>query len=53
MMKNYDMKSYQKKLKREMDEGRYQHTLGVMYTSAALAMRYEFSLAGIGETSGK
>ena len=44
MMKNYDMKSYQKKLKREMDEGRYQHTLGVMYTSAALAMRYEYDI---------
>ena len=38
------MKSYQKKLKREMDEGRYQHTLGVMFTSAALAMRYEYDI---------
>ena len=44
MMKNYDMKSYQKKLKREMDEGRYQHTLGVMFTSAALAIRYEYDI---------
>ncbi len=43
-MKKYDMKSYQKKLKREMDEGRFQHTLGVMYTAAALAMRYEYDL---------
>ena len=43
-MKNYDMKAYQKKLKHEMDEGRYQHTLGVMYTCAALAMRYEYDI---------
>ena len=43
-MKNYDMKSYQKKIKHEMDDGRYQHTLGVMYTCAALAMRYEYDI---------
>ncbi len=43
-MKNDDIKSYQKKLKHEMDDGRYQHTLGVMYTCAALAMRYEYDL---------
>jgi len=40
-MKTYDMKAYQRKLKHEMDDGRYQHTLGVMYICAALAMRYE------------
>ena len=27
-------------LKKELDEERYQHTLGVMYTSASMAMRY-------------
>ena len=43
-MKNYDMKAYQKKIKHEMDDGRYQHTLGVMYTCAALAMRYEYDI---------
>ena len=43
-MKTYDMKAFQKKLKREMDEGRYQHTPGVMYTAAALAMRYEYDI---------
>ena len=43
-MKNYDMKAYQKKLKHDMDDGRYQHTLGVMYTCAALAMRYEYDI---------
>ena len=29
-----------RKLKKELDDDRYRHTLGVMYTSAALAMRY-------------
>lgn len=43
-MKNYDMKAYQKKIKHEMDDGRYQHTLGVMYTCAALAMRYGYDI---------
>lgn len=43
-MKNDNIKAYQKKLKHEMDDGRYQHTLGVMYTCAALAMRYEYDL---------
>jgi predicted HD superfamily hydrolase involved in NAD metabolism len=43
-MKNYDMKAYQKKLKHKMDDGRYEHTLGVMYTCAALAMRYEYDI---------
>ena len=33
-----------KELKKNMDESRYEHTLGVMYTSAALAMRYECDL---------
>lgn len=28
------------KLVRELDEARYQHTLGVMYTAASMAMRY-------------
>lgn len=28
-------------LKKELDENRYQHTLGVMYTSASMAMRYD------------
>lgn len=30
----------QKKVKKYMDEMRFHHTLGVMYTAAALAMRY-------------
>lgn len=30
----------QKRLKKELDSSRYQHTLGVMYTAAALAMAH-------------
>lgn len=33
-----------RKLKNELDRERYEHTLGVMYTSAALAMRYDADL---------
>ena len=32
------------KLEKELDKDRFQHTLGVMYTSAAMAMRYEADL---------
>ena len=35
-------------LKKELDENRYHHTLGVMYTSASMAMRYDVdTLRGI------
>lgn len=40
MMKEYNLKKMQKKLQKYQDEARFTHTLGVMYTSAALAMRY-------------
>lgn len=33
-----------KQLKKELDHNRYHHTLGVMYTAAALAMRYDVDL---------
>lgn len=39
-MKEYNLTKIQKKLRKEIDDDRYRHTLGVMYTSAALAMRY-------------
>ncbi|MDO5345699.1 MAG: bis(5'-nucleosyl)-tetraphosphatase (symmetrical) YqeK [Lachnospiraceae bacterium] len=39
-MKQYNLAKIQKKLRKELDADRYRHTLGVMYTSAALAMRY-------------
>lgn len=41
---NEKMMQMKKRLKKELDKGRYQHTLGVMYTAAALAMRYEADL---------
>ena len=34
----------QKKVRKELDEDRYRHTLGVMYIAAALAMRYHCDL---------
>ena len=34
----------EKKLKKELDKERYTHTLGVMYTAAALAMAHQCSL---------
>ena len=39
-MKQYNITKIQKKLRKELDDDRYRHTLGVMYTSAALDMRY-------------
>lgn len=39
-MTEYDLKLLQKQMKEELTEDRYEHTLGVMYTSEALAMRY-------------
>ncbi len=39
-MGNYNLEKMQKKLKKYIDEERYRHTLGVMYTAASLAMCY-------------
>ncbi len=36
----YNLVKMQKKLQKELDADRYQHTLGVMYTAASLAMCY-------------
>lgn len=38
------LRHIRKQLKKELDRNRYQHTLGVMYTAACLAMRYEADL---------
>ena len=38
---NEQIKRMQQKLKKHLDEDRYEHTLGVMYTAGALAMRYQ------------
>ncbi len=40
MAKDEVFPNYQKKLKKELDADRYEHTIGVAYTAAALAMRY-------------
>lgn len=39
-MAEYDLKLLQKQMREELAEDRYEHTLGVMYTAEALAMRY-------------
>ena len=38
------IKDLKKDLKKEMDDSRFEHTLGVMYTCSALAMRYSYDL---------
>ena len=43
-MKQYNLEKISKKLRKELDDDRYRHTLGVMYTSASLAMRYGVDL---------
>lgn len=45
-MKNtkYDIETIKDVLEDELDAKRYEHTLGVAYTAAALAMRYECSV---------
>lgn len=39
-----ELEKYQKKLQHYLDKGRYQHTLGVMYTCASLAMAYRYDM---------
>lgn len=43
-MKDYDIKKYTKRLRKVLDDDRFEHTLGVSYTCAALAMRYEYDI---------
>lgn len=43
-MKQLTMNKMKEKLMTELDRKRYEHTLGVMYTACALAMRYEANL---------
>lgn len=40
----YDMEKLCNMLKKELDDERYAHTLGVMYTSGALAMCYGYDM---------
>ena len=39
-----ELEKFEKKLQKHLDKERYQHTLGVMYTSAALAMAYHYDM---------
>ncbi len=39
-MGKYNLEKMEKKLRKVLDEARYEHTMGVMYTAACLAMRY-------------
>lgn len=39
-MAEYDLELLQKQMKEELSADRFEHTLGVMYTAEALAMRY-------------
>lgn len=41
MTNKYDIVKMQERLQKRLTEDRYQHTLGVMYTCASLAMRYD------------
>ena len=43
-MAEYDFEKMQKKLQKYLDEDRFQHTLGVMYTCAALAMAHGYDM---------
>ena len=43
-MGDYDIIKMQKKLQKYLDEERFHHTLGVMYTCAALAMTYGYDI---------
>ena len=43
-MAEYDLKLLQKQMKEELAGDRYEHTLGVMYTAEALAMRYDVDM---------
>lgn len=40
-MRKYDIELYKRKLQKRLDADRYEHTIGVAYTAAALAMRYK------------
>ena len=40
-MKSADIKKIRKKMEKTLDSARFEHTLGVTYTAACLAMRYD------------
>ena len=44
MKKKNDLKRLRKAVKKRQDAGRFEHTMGVEFTAAALAMRYDESI---------
>lgn len=40
-MNKYDLEEFRKRVKKHLDKDRYQHTLGVMYTAASMAMCHD------------
>ena len=51
-MGEYHLQKMEKKLRKYIDADRYQHTLGVMYTAAALAMSHQPSLMERAQVAG-
>ncbi len=43
-MATYHLREMEKKLKNELDDSRYRHTMGVMYTATCMAMAYNYDL---------
>ena len=52
MTENYNLIKIERKVGKELDGIRYRHTLGVMYTAASLAMRYDISLLQKAQVAG-
>lgn len=44
-MPEYDLKTIKKELSKQIDEKRYEHTIGVADTAAALAMKYHIDVS--------
>ncbi len=51
-MGEYQLQKMEKKLRKYIDEDRYNHTLGVMYTAASLAMSYDPELMERAQVAG-
>jgi len=43
-MREYNIDLYRKNLQKKLDSDRYEHTIGVAYTAASLAMRYKYDI---------
>lgn len=43
-MQTMEINDIRKKLKKELDKDRFEHTMGVMYTAGCLAMAYEYPI---------